>query len=142
MLEGATGIEFADSDAQQMFASLDAFRNLPDYCQVWPAHVHVSLCGGNASLIPSSTVGYEKRFNPAFQINTEPEFSRQIRKVMPEINPSLARIKMINQAGPDMLTTQAPQPLEAEMLRYAARVGNLVDLSPVDQFGHGHYPDQ
>lgn len=140
LLEGATGIEFADSDAQQMFASLNAFRELPEYCQVWPAHLQVNLPSDIASLIATSTVGYEKRFNPAFQIATGDEFSRQVRQDRPEINPSLARIKMINQAGPEMLTTQAPQPHEAGMLRYAARVGNLIDLSQVDQFAHGHYP--
>ena len=46
-----------------------------------------SACGKGLGAIPSSTVGYEKRFNPALQIPTEEDFVRFILDDQPEAPP-------------------------------------------------------
>ncbi len=50
----------ADLGAKQMFASLQRFKQLPNYLQVWPAHGAGSACGKALGAVPSSTVGYKK----------------------------------------------------------------------------------
>jgi hydroxyacylglutathione hydrolase len=57
----------AEVGARQMFGSLQRFRQLPDYIQVWPGHGAGSACGKALGAVPSSTVGYEKLFSWAFQ---------------------------------------------------------------------------
>lgn len=75
LLEQAAGIMgTAEPGARDLFHSAQRFTQLPDYLQVWPAHGAGSACGKGLGAIPSSTVGYEKRFNPALQYTDEQEF--------------------------------------------------------------------
>ena len=61
--------------ARTLYASLQRFADLPDYLQVWPAHGAGSACGKALGAIPSTTVGYEKMFNWAFQVENEAAIS-------------------------------------------------------------------
>src|SRR5690606_11362866 len=66
LLETAAGVVgSAELGARQLYHSMRAFTLLPDHLQVWPAHGAGSACGKGLGAIPSSTVGYEKLFNPA-----------------------------------------------------------------------------
>jgi len=40
---------------------------LPDYVEVYPAHISGSPCGKAMSGKPSSTIGFERQFNAALQ---------------------------------------------------------------------------
>ena len=44
---------------------------LPDDLEVFPAHFSGSMCGANMSGKPSSTIGFEKRWNPMFARSKE-----------------------------------------------------------------------
>lgn len=75
LLETAAGVVgSAELGARQLFQSVQKFRALPDHLQVWPAHGAGSACGKGLGAIPSSTVGYEKLFNPALQFHDEQKF--------------------------------------------------------------------
>lgn len=75
LLETAAGVVgSADIGARQLYHSVRKFRNLPDHMQLWPAHGAGSACGKGLGAIPSSTVGYEKLFNPALQFHDEQKF--------------------------------------------------------------------
>ncbi|MDZ7630315.1 MAG: MBL fold metallo-hydrolase [Gemmatimonadaceae bacterium] len=66
LLEEAAGVVGTmDPGARQLYASLQQFRALPEHLQVWPAHGAGSACGKSLGDVPSSTVGYELRFNTA-----------------------------------------------------------------------------
>ncbi|MCG2963755.1 MBL fold metallo-hydrolase, partial [Escherichia coli] len=68
LLEKAAGAQgTAQSGGYQLFESLQQFKELPDFMQVWPGHGAGSACGKALGAVPSSTVGYEKRFNWALQ---------------------------------------------------------------------------
>ena len=68
LLEKAAGISgTADAGAHQMFKSINKFNALADYIQVWPGHGAGSACGKALGSVPSTTVGYEKARNWAFQ---------------------------------------------------------------------------
>src|SRR5450631_4849660 len=64
--------------ARQIFRSLhEKLLSLPDECEVWPAHLGGSMCGGaGMNMKICSTIGFEKRHNPALSIADEDEFVR------------------------------------------------------------------
>ena len=49
-------------------------RQLPDYVEVWPGAFVGSVCGRGLSGKPSSTIGFERRFNRVFAIEDEGAF--------------------------------------------------------------------
>ncbi|GAC1359802.1 MAG: MBL fold metallo-hydrolase [Vulcanimicrobiaceae bacterium] len=57
-----------ESAGYELYASLrDKLLILPDYLEVYPAHISGSPCGRAMSGKPSSTIGFERRFNAALQ---------------------------------------------------------------------------
>ena len=64
LLDEAVGMEDTRfAGAKQLFASLkSAFLTLPDHVQVFPGHGAGSACGKALGALPSTTVGYERRF--------------------------------------------------------------------------------
>ncbi|MGO2586304.1 MAG: MBL fold metallo-hydrolase, partial [Brachybacterium tyrofermentans] len=61
--EVAGGEDTREDSARAMFASLrDRFVTLPDHLQVFPGHGAGSACGKSLGAVPSTSVGYEKRF--------------------------------------------------------------------------------
>ncbi|MBC8160286.1 MAG: MBL fold metallo-hydrolase, partial [Roseiflexaceae bacterium] len=53
------------SGAAQLYESLQRLRALPETTEVYPTHYGGSPCGGKGmSGKPSSTIGYERRYNP------------------------------------------------------------------------------
>ena len=65
--------------ARDLFRSLRALRDLPDYLQIWPGHGAGSACGKALGMLPSTTLGFERVANWAFQIENEGEFVRAVR---------------------------------------------------------------
>jgi hydroxyacylglutathione hydrolase len=101
LLERAARIEGTmEESAKQLFRSLQKFRNLSDYLQIWPGHGAGSACGKALSAVPQSTLGYEKRFNWAFSLADESEFVEAVLAGQPEPPRYFAEMKRINQTGP------------------------------------------
>ncbi len=99
---GMTGTQ--EPGARQLFHSVEAFKSLPPFVQVWPAHGAGSACGKSLGDIPSSTVGYELRTNPAIHASaSEGEFVDYILSGQPEPPPYFARMKRDNRRGPKVL---------------------------------------
>ncbi|QDV65217.1 MBL fold metallo-hydrolase [Crateriforma conspicua] len=142
LLEEAAGIaDTAEPGARDLFASIERFRALPDYLQVWPAHGAGSACGKGLGAIPSSTVGYEKRFNPALQYQDEQEFVRYILADQPEAPKYFAVMKRVNKEGPKVLgPDHRHQMLSASKIEDAIATGNVVDLRSADAFAEAHVP--
>lgn len=142
LLEEAAGIEnTAEPGARDLFHSAERFKKLPDYLQVWPAHGAGSACGKGLGAIPSSTVGYEKLFNPALQFTNEDEFVRYILSDQPEAPRYFAVMKRVNKEGPIVLGDAglpASQPIDR--LASAIDSATVIDLSPSDQFATAHVP--
>jgi glyoxylase-like metal-dependent hydrolase (beta-lactamase superfamily II) len=63
-----------DAAARTLFASLQRLKALADYIEVLPGAYAGSVCGRRLSGKPSSTIGFERRHNAAFKIETEAEF--------------------------------------------------------------------
>ncbi len=143
LLEKAVGASgTAESGARQMFHSLQRFKTLPDYLQLWPAHGAGSACGKALGAIPSSTVGYEKMFNAALSYTDENTFARALLEGQPEPPKYFAQMKRLNKLGPPMLAG-LPQPEHLPFNRLEALLAEdapVVDTRPVAAFATGHLP--
>jgi hydroxyacylglutathione hydrolase len=106
LLEKAAGISGTANDgAHQMYASINKFNALADYIQVWPGHGAGSACGKALGAVPSTTVGYEKARNWAFQYaNDEPGFVKYLLEDQPEPPKYFAMMKHLNKAVRPLLT--------------------------------------
>ncbi len=104
LLEAAAGmVGTAKLGARHQFQTVQRFKGLPDYLQIWPAHGAGSACGKALGAIPSTTLGYEKLFNPAFQIEDETEFVAWLLTSQPEAPRYFAQMKRVNKTGPALL---------------------------------------
>lgn len=142
LLEEAAGIKgSAEAGAHQLYQSAERFKQLPDFLQVWPAHGAGSACGKGLGAIPSSTVGYEKRFNPALQFADEDSFVRYILMDQPEAPRYFAVMKRVNKEGPRILgETKQPTFLDPRQLSSMAKDSTVLDLSPSADFAEAHVP--
>jgi hydroxyacylglutathione hydrolase len=61
--------------AEQLHESLHSkILTLPDHLEIFPAHFGGAACGKGLSGKPGSTIGFERRFNPALQTKSRAEF--------------------------------------------------------------------
>ncbi len=91
----------ADKLADDLYHSLhDKILRLPDHCEVYPAHGAGSLCGRSMGAKYRSTIGYERRFNPALQIKDKAAFIQSLTSDMPPAPDHFSRCSDINRQGP------------------------------------------
>lgn len=143
LLEKAAGIKNTSVEgAMQMFESLQRFKALPDYLQVWPAHGAGSACGKGLGAIPSTTVGYEKLFNSALQYDNPGEFTEMLLEGQPEPPTYFAEMKRVNKEGPEVLNGYAmPAKLSPNKVKEVLAEGHQVlDTAVADQFAAAHVP--
>lgn len=130
----------ADALARSLFRSLNRVSSLPEWIQVWPGHGAGSACGKALGAVPQSTLGYERRFNWAFQIDDETRFAEEALRGLADPPPYFARMKRLNQRGPRVLG-RLPQPVEIDEigLREAIRIATpVIDTRPSAAFASGH----
>lgn len=144
LLEKAAGIKGTmEVGAKQMFESLEKFKSLPDYIQVWPAHGAGSACGKALGAVPSSTVGYEKIRNWAFQFgNNQADFISTLLDGQPEPPYYFAMMKKLNKVDRPLLTSvPKPKELSFEELKDAIEKGyTIVDTRNKVDFAQGFIP--
>lgn len=78
------GIEAQTALAEQLYESLHGkLLKLPDHIEVYPAHFGGAACGKGLSGKPGTTIGFERRFNPALQLGSRAEFVRFVLADLP-----------------------------------------------------------
>lgn len=142
LLETAAGVVgSAEIGARQLYHSMLRFRELPEHLQVWPAHGAGSACGKGLGAVPSSTVGYEKLFNPALQFQDEKAFVDYILADQPETPPYFAVMKRVNKVGPELLKNLTPvSTINPDRLKEIAEKDLVIDTSAARTFANGHVP--
>jgi len=104
LLEQAAGLSGTqEHGARALFKSLNRIADLPDHLQVLPGHGAGSSCGKALGAVPSSTLGYERRFNHAFTLALEGNEDRFVSFILdgqPEPPAYFARMKSLNRTGP------------------------------------------
>jgi hydroxyacylglutathione hydrolase len=86
----------AEEGARSLFRSVQKLKHLPDYLEVLPGAFSGSVCGRSLSGKPSSTIGFERRFNRAFGIEEEEQFVRHMLENIPSPPADAAKIRAIN----------------------------------------------
>ena len=98
----------AAEGAEGLFHSLRRLMELPDGVEVFPGHVAGSLCGVAMSSRGSTTIGFERRFNPMASIPELDAFVAESAGVSAPKPPNLARIVELNH-GPFLGAQPAPR---------------------------------
>ncbi|MED2766003.1 MBL fold metallo-hydrolase [Bacillus thuringiensis] len=141
LLETAVGIkDTAQIGAKQLFNSIQKIKTLPDYLQIWPSHGAGSACGKALGAIPTSTLGYEKMFNWAFQSNEEDTFVSTLLMGQPEPPKYFSLMKNLNKYGPPIRKKKEIAAINtAEELQEVIRsVQQIVDIRDVKCFSERH----
>ncbi|HRP89370.1 MAG TPA: MBL fold metallo-hydrolase [Edaphocola sp.] len=142
LLEKAAGlIGTKEAGAKQMFQSLKRFAALPEYVQVWSAHGAGSACGKALGAVHSSTVGYEKIRNWAFQYGEdEKNFTEYLLADQPEPPKYFAMMKHLNKVNRSLLVEVPKHPvLTKEQFTAAYNKGlKVIDTRNKFDFANGY----
>ena len=144
LLETAAGQAGAmEPAARRLYRTVASLHGIPEFVQVWPGHGSGSACGKALGAIPTSTIGYERRFNAALAAAaSEQQFVDYILSDQPEPPTYFARMKRDNKLGPPVLG-KMPEPLCFDVDTAAALDGSttaIVDTRPWEAFRSGHLP--
>jgi glyoxylase-like metal-dependent hydrolase (beta-lactamase superfamily II)/rhodanese-related sulfurtransferase len=117
---------------------------LPDYCEVLPAHGAGSLCGRAMGAKWTSTIGYERRFNPSLRIEDRETFIQSLTSDMPPAPDHFGTCTGINAVGP-ALVGELPRPARLAPLAFRDRGSErgavVLDVRPYDAYGGQHVPN-
>ncbi len=119
--------------ARDLFESLAHLGTLPDDVTVYPGHVAGSLCGSKMSPDHSTTIGREKRTNPALAFADLDAFVHDSTSIVVPRPPTTASLVALNR-GAWVGARSYPERVDEP--------GNalVVDVRPLDEFAAGHVP--
>jgi hydroxyacylglutathione hydrolase len=86
----------AEAGAGILFETVQKLKSLPDCLEVFPGAFAGSVCGRALSGKPMSTIGFERRFNRAFQIEDRDEFVRHMLREIPTPPPNAKENRALN----------------------------------------------
>lgn len=131
--------------AHQLYGSVfEKLPQLPDITEVFPAHGAGSLCGKAIGSRRSSTIGYERRFNPSLQKKPEEEWTRALLDQMPLAPPYFRRMKQVNKDGPAIIGPELPGQKRWSAKEVYDRVCEkclILDVRSKEAFAAAHIPD-
>jgi len=127
LLESAAGQKgVMEPSARQLQHSLqDRLTPFADYLQILPAHGAGSACGKSLGAVPTTTLGYERRFNGALKLAlADPEsFIKEILAGQPEPPLYFATMKRVNRDG-IAVTGGVPKPAQLDLADFATKAAN------------------
>lgn len=115
---------------------------LGDHVQLYPAHGAGSVCGGGLAVREFSTLGYERRHNPALRLSEREAFIRHKLAERHHKPPYFKRMEEYNLNGAPPLTGLPElQPYSADAFAAAVTDGMMVlDVRSPEAFGGAHIP--
>ena len=132
--------------ARAQHASIQRLLELEDYVEVFPAHFEGS-CGKGMCGRPSTTIGFERRFNPVLQLSA-PDFLKNASEV-PARPLNMEAILAANRGDgdyswamphdlahdsvPDVPTSEAPEWIDRKQ-------AVVVDVREPHEYARGHVP--
>lgn len=144
LLEAAAGVVGSrDAGAAQMYQSIKRFEDLPEHLQLWPGHGAGSACGKALGAVPSSTVGYEKIRNWAFQYDDDQKgFVDYLLSDQPEPPKYFAMMKKLNKVNrPLLVEVPKHEKLSKDQFLAAYEKGvKIIDARNKVDFANGFIP--
>jgi glyoxylase-like metal-dependent hydrolase (beta-lactamase superfamily II)/rhodanese-related sulfurtransferase len=127
------------------YTSVQRLLGLPDYVEVFPAHFEGS-CGKGMCGRPSTTIGFERRFNPTLQLSRD-DFLRTTGEV-PARPLNMTAIMATNQGRGDFSWVHVGAPAaeipsvmpEAAPAWVAEHNALVLDVREPDEYAEGHLP--
>jgi hydroxyacylglutathione hydrolase len=96
----AHGEHTAEEMARTLYRSLtERLMTLPEQLVLYPSHYSGSVCGRGLSANPTSTIGFERRHNPALQFDSEDQFVAALLQDIPPAPEEQAAIVTANRSG-------------------------------------------
>lgn len=95
--------EFAPLASALYQSIFEKIAKLPDFLEIFPAHSAGSFCGKLMSTRTSSTLGFERKFNPGFRELPLKTWIDSIKEEMPAAPKAYSQIKKINLKGPKLM---------------------------------------
>ena len=123
----------AQEGAEWLFHSLRRLVELGDGVEVFPGHVAGSLCGAAMSSKASTTIGFERRSNPALQGELADFLAARLGPQPPR-PPNMERIVELNRG--DLLGARPPLERADSMPDGAI----VLDVRTTEAFAAGHHP--
>ncbi len=133
--------ETAKLAALQFKTLREFFLKLPDGVIVYPTHGSGSPCGAEIGDRLTSTIGFERAFNPFLQFDDVEAFTQHCIKTAPPIPKYYSRMKKVNAEGPKILgglpQVQALPP-KAFKQAVGKKTALLIDTRSMFAFGGAH----
>jgi len=138
------GSDQAEALAEELYDTLYSYYlSLEDDVIIYPSHGHGSPCGASIGDRLTSTIGYERQFNPFLHHPNKAEFKEFALSTAPPEPTYYKRMKKINAKGPEVLGN-LPQVagLPPQAFQAAAKRGDtlVIDTRNMLAFGGGHIP--
>ncbi len=134
--------DFGGGDAAAQYESLTRLLRLPDWVAVFPGHFE-GPCGKGMCGRPSTTIGFERLFNPLARMDKTP-FVTALSTAIPARPLNMVAIEATNRgvaeanwAMPGVATAD-----EVDLSAMASRSPDavLIDVREPEEYAHGHAP--
>jgi hydroxyacylglutathione hydrolase len=89
----------AEAMARRQFHTMGRLLELPDHVVLYPSHYGGSVCGRALSGNPVSSIGFERRHNPALKYEDEESFAAALLADLPPAPPGQEEIVAANRSG-------------------------------------------
>ncbi|HEV8637040.1 MAG TPA: rhodanese-like domain-containing protein [Chloroflexota bacterium] len=136
--------DFGGGDAAQQYESMNRLLRLPDWVAVFPGHFE-GPCGKGMCGRPSTTIGFERLYNPLMRLGRT-AFVTALNDGVPPRPLNMVAIEATNRGRMDaraaMLTSARPVE-EVGIEEVAARQADgavVVDVREPGEHHHGHVP--
>jgi hydroxyacylglutathione hydrolase len=135
--------DFGGGDAAAQYGSLTRLLRLPDWVAVFPGHFE-GPCGKGMCGRPSTTIGFERLFNPLARLDRAP-FIAALTDGVPARPLNMVAIEATNRgvtAIPWAMLTTTPDVVEVGIAAVARRSSDtlVLDVREPEEYARGHVP--
>jgi hydroxyacylglutathione hydrolase len=135
--------DFHGGDPAAQFESLRRLLQLPDWVAIFPGHFE-GLCGRGMYGWPSTTIGFERRYNPLARLDHD-TFVAAITSEVPARPLNMTAIEATNRGVAEMpwaMLTTVPVVQEIDLDTLASRCAETIvlDVREPEEYEQGHVP--
>jgi glyoxylase-like metal-dependent hydrolase (beta-lactamase superfamily II)/rhodanese-related sulfurtransferase len=135
--------DFGGGDAAAQYDSLARLLRLPDWVAVFPGHFE-GPCGKGMCGRPSTTMGFERLYNPLARLDRT-QFVARLTQGIPPRPLNMTAIEATNRGLADMpwamLTASLPvREVGVAELESLPPEAGLLDVREPEEYAHGHVP--